>query len=313
MADHTKIEWTDATWNPVTGCTKVSQGCENCYAERDWAQLSKNPTTAYYNRAFTDVQSHPDRLTQPLQWKRPRRVFVNTMSDLFHPDVPDDFIDRVFAVMALAKRHVFHVLTKRPARMRNYMLRLGHSARTLDTAARALGYTFEFDGQYFVPWPLPNIWLGVSVEDQTTAEERIPLLLETPAAVRWVSAEPLLGALDLRFHIYSEPTGNFRTHGGKRQMEIRQPKGGGLHWVVAGGEIGSKARPMRPQWLRGLRDQCATAGVAFLFRQWGEWIPENQNTYGNIGLHDDLMDFMFCRKTAGRLLDGVTHDEYPQP
>lgn len=196
MSDKTGIEWTDATWNPVTGCAKVSQGCKHCYAEREWPRMTKL-VPAYAGREFTDVRTHADRLDQPLSWKRPLKVFVNSMSDLFHQDVPFEFIDRVFAVMALSKQHVFQVLTKRPDRMREYMHRLGRSAKILDDAARTLGYTFEFAGKYMVTWPLPNIWLGVSVEDQAAADERIPLLLDTPAAVRWISAEPLIGSVDL--------------------------------------------------------------------------------------------------------------------
>lgn len=338
----TKIEWTDETWNPLTGCTKVSQGCKHCYAERDWARLQHLP--AYAGRDFTDVATHADRLDQPLRWRRPRRIFVNSMSDLFHEAVPDDFIDRVFAAMALAKQHTFQVLTKRPRRMRDYMLRLSRSAKLLDIAARTLGYTLEFNGQYLVSWPLPNIWLGVSVEDQVTADERIPLLLETPAHVRFLSAEPLLGPVDLRFHIFSEPTGNFRTHAEKRQMELRKPADGGLHWVIVGGESGHGARPIHPNWARRLRDQCLSSDVAFLFKQWGEWAPRSGLLTGGetdfvaldpeckrwphvtrLGEHgldtrehcipgagEDIYMQRVGKQGAGRLLDGVLHNEYPE-
>lgn len=194
MADKTGIEWTEATWNPVTGCAKVSAGCKHCYAERDWARLQHLP--AYAGRAFTDVATHPERLDQPLRWGRPRRIFVNSMSDLFHPDVPDAFVDCVFAVMALAKKHTFQVLTKRSERMRRYVNAL--DIERLDRAARTFGYTLTFEGVPIASLPLPNVWLGVSIEDQPTADERIPDLLETLAAIRWLSAEPLLGPVDLQ-------------------------------------------------------------------------------------------------------------------
>ena len=185
----TKIEWTERTWNPVSGCSKVSQGCKHCYAERMWPRLSA-PDQPYEGRVFTDVQCHPKRLTEPLHWRKPWMVFVNSMSDLFHEDVPTEFIDQVFAVMALAWPHTFQVLTKRPARMLEYLStvrqRAGNGKQWLvvDFADhdRVLGV---FRGH---EWPLPNVWVGVSVEDQATADERIPLLLQAPAAVRFVRA-----------------------------------------------------------------------------------------------------------------------------
>ena len=168
MADKTSIEWSDATWNPITGCTKVSAGCRHCYAERDWVRLQRLP--AYAGRAFTDVATHEDRLEQPLRWKRPRRIFVNSMSDVFHPDVSDAFIDKVIAIMALNRRHVFQVLTKRPERMREYLGALTLSR--IESSARSMGYTVMFEERALVSLPLPNVWLGVSVEDQATADER---------------------------------------------------------------------------------------------------------------------------------------------
>ncbi len=317
MGDGTGIEWTDATWNPVTGCTKVSQGCKHCYAERDWSRLAHLP--AYQGRTFTDVACHLERLMQPLRWKRPRRIFVNSMSDLFHEDVPDSFIYQVFAVMALSQQHTFQVLTKRPERMLAYMQRLGRSAAILDGAARTIGHTFQSPldpDVYLVSWPLPHVWLGVSVEDQEAADQRIPLLLQTPAAVRWVSAEPLLGPVDVQAAINRMP---WRIGGGDA----------GLHWVVVGGESGPKARPMHPDWARSLRDQCAAAGVPYLHKQNGEWISADQDECPVGGpasrwmwadgqqwsKHDGQRAIpLFCRagkKAAGRLLDGVLHDGYP--
>lgn len=183
MGDNTRIEWTDATWNPVTGCTRVSEGCRNCYIER-------TPAFRIQRRKFehgtTGVQLHPDRLDQPLKWKRPRRIFVNSLSDLFHEDVPDEFIDDVMRAMANTKRHVYQVLTKRPERMRDYLS--GWWKRC---------YQDSETGDYIPVNPCPHIWFGVSVESQETADERIPLLLQTPAAVRFVSAEPLLSPINL--------------------------------------------------------------------------------------------------------------------
>lgn len=281
MGDNTGIEWTDATWNPVTGCAKVSQGCKHCYAERDWGRLQHLP--AYAGRAFTDVRTHADRLDQPLRWKKPRRIFVNSMSDLFHPDIHEDFIGMCFRTMARAPQHTFQVLTKRAERMQSLL-----------THPKMRGYVESVTPQ----WPLPNVWLGVSVEDQAAADERIPLLLDTPAAVRWISAEPLLASINLAEH---------GLHGGPGQLD----------WVVVGGESGPKAWPMHPAWARSLRDQCAAAGVPFLFKQWGEWAPDAAHGIAYEGVccnwggdYDNAVERV-GKKLAGRLLDGVLHDGYP--
>jgi protein gp37 len=267
----TAIEWADATWNPVTGCDRVSAGCDNCYAMA-LAKRLKAMGSPKYQRDGDPAASgpgfglttHEAALAVPFGWARPRRVFVNSMSDLFHPRVPGEFIARVFAVMAMAKQHTFQVLTKRPARMRAFLTdqcRCGcghapgahlrsqmswagapHSPTYVDgVVAREVGER---------PWPLPNVWLGASVEDQRWAGVRVPALLGTPAAVRFVSCEPLLGPVDL-----------------SAWLEL------GLHWVIVGGESGPGARPTHPGWARGLRDQCLAAGVPFFFKQWGEWGP----------------------------------------
>jgi protein gp37 len=308
MSDKSKIEWTQATWNCVTGCSKVSEGCRNCYALRDWARLSANPNTVYHGRKFTDVQCHPERLDQPLRWTKPRRVFVNSMSDLFHESVPDAFIDQVFAVMALAKQHVFQVLTKRPERMRDYLCaRNGLGNPEICSAINSIPYGLG-NRHGALSMPLPNVWLGVSIEDQATADERIPLLLQTPAAVRWVSAEPLIGPVRL-----DEPG----LHGGPGQLD----------WCVVGGESGPNARPMHPDWVRSLRDQCQAAGVPFFFKQWGEFYPADQvsspdqlKAKGDIGTAirtgsavdlGDQWTWRIGKKAAGRLLDGRTWDQYP--
>lgn len=302
MADRSKIEWCDATWNCVTGCTKVSQGCRHCYAERDWRRLSANPTTTYYGRAFADVQCHPERLGQPLHWTKPRRIFVNSMSDLFHESVPDAFIERVWATMTHAKQHIFQILTKRPERMQSVVKDLS-----------------DINGR-----PLPNVWCGVSAENQAAADERIPKLLDTPTAVRFVSIEPMIGPVDLRMGGMSMP--DYAPH-------RPQPR---LNWVICGGESGPRARPMHPGWVRSLRDQCIAAGVPFLLKQWGEWTPgENvtrhtgtvetaahwdgkwylgrQNLAANDEHRDDEPDlYRVGKRVAGRLLDGREWNEFPE-
>ena len=253
----TGIVWTDETWNPVTGCTKVSQGCKHCYAERDWHRLQHLPRFA--GRAFTDVVCHPERLDQPLRWAKPRRIFVNSMSDLFHEDVPDEFIDQVFAVMALAKQHEFQVLTKRPQRMLDYCKTLGrhHEIDRVSIAAKRISNKTGFFWRMCDEgWCLPDVWLGVSVEDQATANERIPLLLQTPAAVRWISVEPLLGQVNIQSAINLMP---WKIGGGDA----------GLHWVVVGGESGPKARPMVLGWAKEIVIQCRGAGVPVLMKQVG--------------------------------------------
>lgn len=308
MADKTGITWTNATWGPVTGCAKVSPACKFCYAERDWARLVHLPT--YAGRAFTDVTCHPERLDQPLRWKRPRLIFVNSMSDLFHEDVPDEFIDKVFAVMALSKQHTFQVLTKRSERMLAYMTRLGKSAKLLDDAARTLGYTFEFQGKYLVSWPIPNVWMGVSVENQTTANERIPLLLQAPAAVRFVSAEPLLEPVSLQqaCEKFRHVSGGVDCCGMLRNLD----------WVIVGGESGPKARLMHPDWARDLRDECQRAGVPFFFKQTGLWQALAPGEAGKAEYRDKQTRFewgtTFVKTKGGgsELLDGRQHQEWPR-
>jgi protein gp37 len=257
MAD-TSIEWTDKVWNPVTGCSKVSQGCKHCYAEtianRFWGE-----------RKFTDVQCHPERLDEPSKWRKPAKVFVNSMSDLFHEDVPDKFIDQVFAMMYRAKQHTFQVLTKRPARMLEYFRRfeigknniIGHDVDRVDRIGYAAGETYGSSNLFL---PLPNVWLGVSVENQRAADERIPLLLQTPAAVRFVSCEPLLGAIDL------EPFYLDNIHGGLSLY---------LDWLIVGGESGAGARPMQESWVRSIVQQCQAASVPVFVKQMGSvWAKE---------------------------------------
>jgi protein gp37 len=216
VADNTGIEWTEATWNPVTGCSKVSPGCARCYAETISQRFGWSAKPWLPEHARENVLLHPERLEQPLRWRRPRMIFVNSMSDLFHELVPLDFIERAFEVMTTAEQHTFQILTKRHERM------------------------VELAPQ--LPWPR-NIWMGVSIENRRWVE-RADFLRRVPAAVRFVSAEPLLGPL-----------------GG---LDLSR-----IDWLIAGGESGSGHRPVRAEWLRDLRDTCEERGVAFFFKQWG--------------------------------------------
>jgi protein gp37 len=253
MSDKSAIEWTDATWNPTTGCTKVSPGCANCYIE------STTPFRVQ-GRKFVSghipMKLHEGRLEQPLRWKKPKRVFVNSLSDLFHDEVPDSFIDQVFAVMAAAHRHTFQLLTKRPARMLSYLSDPAVEERIHWASLPLYGHTEDFDATVdswvFGRWPLPNVWLGVSVENQHFADERIPLLLQTPAAVRFISAEPLIENILLEDE-YALPGDHFN----------------GIDWVIVGGESGPKSREFDVAWARSIVAQCKAAGVACFVKQLG--------------------------------------------
>lgn len=238
MADGSAIEWTDATWNPVTGCTKITRGCDNCYAAR-FSERFRGVPGHPFESGF-DLTLRPERLMQPLTWRKPRMVFVNSMSDLFHKGVPRAFIERVFDVMEKADWHVFQVLTKRSSLMRSFLC-----------------------DRYRMSAAPKHIWIGVSVEE-ACAKGRITHLRDSPAAVRFLSVEPLIG-----------PTG---------PMDLS-----GIHWVIAGGESGPRARPMQLEWARDVRDQCAAQGVPFFFKQWGGLRP----------------------KSGGRSLDGREWNEFP--
>lgn len=334
MAD-TTIEWTDVVWNPTTGCDKVSAGCDNCYA-LTMAKRLKGMGSAKYQTDGDPRTSgpgfglamHEDVLTQPLKWHKPRRVFVNSMSDLFHPKVTDDFLAHMFAVMIAAPHHTFQVLTKRAPRMAAltgteafWSLVSGHLGRLWNTPPPAPLRT--------VPeW----IWLGVSVENQEQADARLPHLARSPAVVRWVSAEPLLGPIDLTRIAASsrqQPDMVFDVLGQRYGVPGRWQAATthGLDWVVIGGESGPGARPMHPDWARTLRDQCVTAGVPFLFKQWGGWAPNGWRAIGDVEriskgrerVVGDPIDDKGHRevvertrsKHGGRELDGRTWDEYP--
>ena len=322
----TSIEWTDRTWNPTRGCSRVSEGCRNCYAERQAARFSDPGQTFDGFVKRTDagprwtgkVALVPKKLDEPLRWKQPSRVFVNSMSDLFHELLSNVDIAIVFGVMLLAEQHTFQVLTKRPQRMRSWFewiqgtpLYIGKDEETataldsgpahacltllgantpaelvkgpLFTAVLAGGGKPAMDAPIRSRWPLPNVWLGVSVEDQATADERIPLLLDTPAAVRFVSAEPLLGPIDLT-RLLVKDTGynhpdlaetSFDALRGSGTYPSRmtgipiQCEGPALDWVIVGGESGPGARACELSWIRSIINQCRDAGVACFVKQLG--------------------------------------------
>ena len=283
----TKIEWTDETWNPVTGCTKISEACGHCYAERMSHRLAGR--YGYPADEPFRVALHPDKLAQPIEWKKPRRIFVVSMGDLFHEDVPDEYIAAVFGVMAACPQHTFQVLTKRPERALEWFRAI--DADPIPPIHDAFGKLVECKGCDAIEdcddcgicqelldaeWPLPNVWIGVTAEYQDRADERIPTLLQIPAAVRFVSVEPMLGAVYLR-QIHTDTTeidSLTGDHGVIRPLRGRSDKR--LDWVICGGETGPGARPMHPDWASGLRDQCIEAGVPFFFKGWGEWFPWNQ-------------------------------------
>lgn len=319
----TKIEWATHTWNPVTGCSPVSEGCQNCYAARMAKRLAGR--SGYPKDDPFRVTFHPDRLAQPLKWKKPSRIFICSMGDLFHEEVPFNDIACILGIMAACQHHTFMVLTKRPANMLEFFKWLGRMAegksmievfphdshgwrcRHLLKAA-ALGATEN--GKIAVHslegWPLPNVWLGVTAENQARADERIPILLQIPAAKRFVSIEPMLGPVDIARWLliswqcsgcrgyFNGPYRNICPDCGRegwwsgshpfngRNMPrgpiCRSQKGQGLDWVICGGETGPGARPLHPDWARSLRDQCQDAGVPFFFKQWGEWKAEHRQS-----------------------------------
>jgi protein gp37 len=301
MSDKTQIEWTDATWNPVRGCARVSPGCEHCYAERLAARFS-SPGQPYEGLA-TMVNGHPrwtgeiqlvaGAINLPLRWKTPRRVFVNSTSDLFHEAVPESFIDRCLYTIALARQHTFQILTKRPERMHALM-------------SRPYPYAIHWctpDG-FTLPWPLPNLWLGVSVESADYLH-RIDILRAIPTAVRFVSFEPLLGPI---------PT----------------PDLSGIHWIIIGGESGPGARPMHPDWARELVSQGKLQGCAVFFKQWGEYGPAIDLPFATFEKHAVAVSpqgtirdrhepmgegaailVKLGKHQTGRILDGQEWNEFP--
>lgn len=375
MASTTKIEWTDASWTPVrarrkdTGkvgwhCERVSPACTHCYAAaHNRRALPGCGTGLDYVRSSRDqVDIFIDELTllQPLKWKRPRKVFVCSMTDLFAEFVPFEMVDRVFAVMALCPQHTFQVLTKRPERMAEYLNdwhpdwdRAFPDDADIDIGGTHLTSKRDITDEYATvakDWPLPNVWLGTTVENQEWADKRILWLLKCPAAVRFLSVEPMLGQIYLRSgQVWCRDCETDRGDVYDRTPEPCDGKCPRIHWVICGGESGRNARPMHPDWARSLRDQCAAYGVPFFFKQWGEFFPATivddsrmaggraydsprggrsstmmrtskrdwqqmkpgDETRGSTMLDHDTMAVKVGKKAAGRLLDGVEHSEFP--
>jgi protein gp37 len=345
----TSIEWCarpgtiPETWNPTTGCNKKSQGCKFCYAEIMHKRLRAMRQEKYKQPFLAGAVEHHDYdlLTMPLRWNKPRTVFVNSMSDLFHEKISFGFIDQVFAIMALAVDHTFIIVTKRADMMYNYFTagkdalieRWGQATHEIgdeeDTGWKGINY--DGDESYaecwisnVIPqrWPLPNVWLLVSAEDQQNADERIPLLLQTPAAVRGLSCEPLLGTINLtQFYISEDKTITHNILTGvpydwDYEQEFPENRiDEKIDWVICGGESGHKARPMHPEWARSLRDQCKNANVAFFFKQWGEYVSVSE--VAGPGDHYKFPDGATVRKTgkklAGRKLDGKEYNQFPDP
>ena len=319
----TKIEWCEESWNPVTGCTPISEGCRNCYAKR-----MANRLRGRYGYPKDDpfkITFHPDKLNQPLRWKKPKRIFVVSMGDLFHKDVKYEWIDAIWSRMAKCPQHTFLVLTKRPERMAEFISEVG---------------VFNYD-------VLPNLWLGVTVESDKYLW-RIKELLKIKSAIHFVSCEPLLGHIDFTSMGCLDPLCHLDDtyrHVIKQGMlnpyqidSLKQPV---LDWVIVGGESGPGARPMHPDWVRSIRDQFQAAGVPFFFKQWGNWCPESGGYYDlkNVALFNEeqngeqpiyLRDlepdrrdnwdenqpgdthiYRVGKKKAGRILDGRIWDEYP--
>ncbi|MCP4566509.1 MAG: phage Gp37/Gp68 family protein [FCB group bacterium] len=399
MTMPTKIEWCDETWSPIIGCSKVSAGCDNCYAEKQAVRVchclsvtqgdQSGGTWAEYSSVLNWGGDEPEakalgwngktaivsaNMEKPLHWKKPRIIFVCPMGDLFHESVPFELIDRVFTIMAQCPQHTIKVLTKRPGRMLEYYKRLSpaldqgmielprHERLTIGDFRKKTGECFRRH------WPLPNVHIGVSVEDQATADERIPLLLECPAAVRFISAEPLLGPIDFSGAEYHQerwtcvkmpakgcgwsgmpPESTYDDH----CFCYRCPECGSfmksselpcIDQIIVGGESGPNARPMHPDWVRSIRDQCVAAGVPFFFKQWGEWSADREkagvqwSTGGPLPQHGEpgtiltgieiggrdhgkptawaMMGdgsskqlYRVGKKKAGRILDGQTWDE----
>lgn len=361
MPQPTPIEWTEQTWNFLRGCSRVSEGCRNCYAEKVAARFS-DKGLAYHGiakrREFVgdlrsnwtgEVSFHEDILLAPLKRKKPTVYFVNSMSDLFHEKVQDEWLDVAFAVMALTPHHTYQVLTKRPQRMLRYWTHehgpWGRIAYQIGMIAGQTPGLLTAVNLMQVREPLPNTWLGVSIENQKTADERIPCLLETPAAVRWLSMEPLLGPVTVWG---DDGEGLLRgpgviVSGGMTPSTPDSPPEGyddsylGIDWIVVGGESGQNARPMHPEWARSIRDQCHAAGVPFFFKQWGAWQPDHvfdnirtrgvaMKIDGSTPTIDDMKEmlkgpsawfeeqhFSFVgKKKAGRILDGREWSEMPE-
>jgi protein gp37 len=310
----TKIQWTDQTWNPIVGCSKISPGCDHCYAERMACRLSVmlggigtgDNMEAWEAYSWVARDGHwtgktsfvKSALRKPLHWRKPRRIFVCSMGDLFHESVPFEWIDRVFRVIALRPQHTFQVLTKRAARMAKYFASLDTEAglQRWSNSNGLYGRTGTHSPTALTIRKLPNVWLGVTAENRKQADLLIPHLLRCPAAVRFLSVEPMLEAVDIIKGLCAidrngEPCGRLED---------------GIDWVICGGESGPGARPVHPDWIRDLRDQCAEAAIPFFFKQWGS----NPNTAAFAETNGKCADMTTSK--GGSLLDGKTWHEFPE-
>jgi protein gp37 len=346
MSGDTKIEWATKVWNFLRGCSKVSEGCRNCYAIKQANRFAgeRMPYEGLVKKTngvlnwTGEVQRAPQVLKDPLSWKKHERIFMNSMSDMFHESVEDWVIDEAFGIVLACyvlenrQSHTFMSLTKRPERQRKYfsadpkelIKRWSESMDGVvildDPDVLFSEYVASFDTKNL--FPLPNYWAGVSVEDQETADKRVPEILQVPASIIFLSMEPLLGPVDLSKWLlthgwapsYYDPD---NIHGHPNS----EPTNEHIQWIVAGGESGSNARPMHPDWVRSIRDQCQAAGVAFHFKQYGEWapgsnfsdhIPSGKSFDFGEGLDDNHSVWRVGKKKAGRLLDGRTWDEFPE-
>lgn len=288
----TKIQWATDVWNPITGCDPVSAGCDHCYARRMANRLRGR--FGYPQDDPFKVTLHPERVDEfvgppknhPYRWRKPRMIFCCSMGDFFHPQVPLEFQARMLDVMVKCPQHIFIILTKRHKQLAIFNEVCGWSAESY-----------------------PNIWLGVSVEDQKTADERIPILLQVPAAVRVVSIEPMLGEVDL---------GDYLDCGHETGGAQGWQPDPSLDWVVVGGETGPRARPMHPEWPQAVKNQCVDAGVPFFFKSWGEFSPEFDgkskyvNVHIGVAMDEPAPMYPVGKKQAGRLLDGREYNEIPE-
>lgn len=346
MSENSKIEWTDSTWNFLVGCDKVSAGCKRCYAiQTSWIRQHNPKMNEKFDGVVEKtsggqlnwtgrVNISESTLSIPLKKKKDTKYFVNSLSDLFHDSVPFEVVDRAYAVMAMCGQHTFQILTKRPKRMLEYYSR-PHFQDYITTAIAEMAERhpemYEEAAQASLEifeglLPLFNVHIGVSCEDQNALDERLPFLMKVPAAVRFLSCEPLLGSIDLSKYYFTKRNGSYAFPYLPEDARTRMVNL--LDWVIVGGESGKGAAPMHPDWARSLRDQCKAAGVAFFFKQWGEWREYDHDAGDNskpLGMFQDgvfaIGNLVYTKgsacmakvgkKAAGRLLDGVEHNEFP--